>query len=277
VVTVHDVIPMVMRDQVKRSLKNRMFPLYRRVMTEVGARADAIITDSAASRVDVLRHLRIPRDREGVVHVVHCGVAPGFLVRPDGGGACDVPREKTVLYVGRADPYKNLVVLVEAFARMRRTIAGPVVLQIVGPPDPRYPEAAERARALGVWESVRWTGYVADAELARLYSVASVLVLPSRYEGFGLPVVEAMASGTPVVCSDIPVLREVAGDAAAFVGLDDAAALSAALQKVLTDRRYADGLRERGLARARAFTWEETARKTLEVYASAVAGRRADV
>lgn len=277
IVTVHDVIPMVMRDQVGRSLKNRLFPVYRRLMVEVGARADAVITDSAASREDVVRQLRMAPGRIDRVHVVHCGVAPAFL-----GMAGDAARygrtaapERTVLYVGRADPYKNLVGLIEAFARLLKSVVGPLVLLIVGPPDPRYPEAAERARVLGVETAVRWTGYVGEMELVRLYKSASMLVLPSRYEGFGLPVVEAMATGTPVICSDIPVLREVGGDAALFVNPDDIAGLADAMKMVLVDRLKADSLRARGLDRARLFSWGETARKTLGVYEAAAARRRA--
>lgn len=274
IVTVHDVIPMVMRDQVGRSLKNRLFPVYRRIMVEVGARADAIVTDSAASREDVVRQLCMAPGRADRVHVVHCGVAPAFL-RGAGGvaGNCGATPERTVLYVGRADPYKNLVGLVEAFARLLKSVAGPLVLRIVGPADPRYPEAAGRARALGIGAAVRWTGYVGEEELVRLYRSASMLVLPSRYEGFGLPVVEAMASGTPVVCSDIPVLREVGGDAAAFVNPDDTAGMADAMKRILQDRQHADALRARGLERAGMFTWEETARKTLGVYEAAVARR----
>lgn len=277
VITVHDVIPMVMRHQVQRSLKSRLFPLYSRLMVEIGARADAIVTDSAASRVDVLKHLRVPRTREAAVHVVHCGVTPAFL---RGVGTMDAAkrsaaRERTILYVGRADPYKNLQGLVEAFGRMRRNLAGPVILRIVGPPDPRYPEASERAKALGIADAVRWTGYVTEASLAETYRSADLVVLPSRYEGFGLPAVEAMASGTPLVCSDIAVLREVAGDAAVFANPDDPDGLAEAMRCVLTDQVLASSLRERGLARARLFTWEETARRTLAVYAAAVSGRRA--
>lgn len=277
VVTVHDVIPMAMRNLVRRSLKNRLFPLYRRLMIEVGARADAIVTDSAASRTDVIRHLRIPPERESAVHVVHCGVNPAFRAGPGTGAdaGSDPLRERVILYVGRADPYKNLVGLVKAFARLRRDCVAPVVLQIVGPPDPRYPEAGECARALGVADGVRWTGYASEDALVANYRSADVVVLPSRYEGFGLPVIEAMASGTPVVCSDIPVLREVAGDAAIFADPDDDACLADAMRRVLTDRGLANSLRGRGLERARQFTWEETARRTLAVYGSAVSGRKA--
>lgn len=274
VVTVHDVIPMVMRDRVHRSIKSRLFPLYRRLMVEIGARADAIVTDSAASRIDVVRQLRIPSGRESSVHVVHCGVASSLA--PDASSAAVRParKERVILYVGRADPYKNVSGLVEAFARLRRNLAGPVFLRIVGPPDPRYPEPGERAKALGVSDAVRWTGYVSDAELAEAYRGADVVVHPSLYEGFGLPVVEAMASGTPVVCSDIPVLREVAGNAALFAKPEDVDGLADTIRRVLTDRAVADDLRRRGLERARVFTWSETARKTLAVYASASSGRK---
>lgn len=276
VVTVHDVIPMVMPYAAPRSLKSRLFPMYRRIMVEIGARADAVVTDSAASKADVVHHLRIPPSRREAVHVVHCGVNPAFRKeKREAPSAGDPARERTILYVGRADPYKNLVGLVEAFARLRRDYGAPVALLIVGPPDPRYPQAGECAKALGVEAAVRWTGYVSEDALVEHYRSADLVVLPSRYEGFGLPVVEAMASGTPVVCSDIPVLREVAGDAAVFVDPEDAGSMAEAMRRVLADPVLADSLRAKGLARARAFTWEETARRTLAVYEAAFAGRKA--
>jgi glycosyltransferase involved in cell wall biosynthesis len=113
---------------------------------------------------------------------------------------------------------------------------------------------------------VSWSGYQTDADLVRSYQEAGVLVLPSRYEGFGLPALEAMACGTPVVCGDIPALREIAGDAALFVAPDDASEMAREIRRVLTDDALAADLSRRGIANARKYSWEQTARRTLDAY-----------
>ena len=126
--------------------------------------------------------------------------------------------------------------------------------------------------ALGLGDAVRWTGYLPDADLVRLYQQARVLVMPSLYEGFGLPVIEAMACGTPVVCSRIGALEEVAGDAALFVDPESVPDMAGAIGRVLTEPALASDLSARGLRRAAGFTWETTARRTLELYREALAG-----
>jgi glycosyltransferase involved in cell wall biosynthesis len=179
------------------------------------------------------------------------------------------PGPPEILYVGRFDPYKELVTLVEAFAQLRN--AGlRARLRVIGPPDDRYPEPHERARALGLDDVISWSGYLSDEELRAAYQRASVFVLPSSYEGFGLPVLEAMACGTPVVCSNATSLPEVAGDAALLVEPGRAEPLAEAIRRVLTDQTLAEDLRKRGLHQARAFTWKRAAQETVEVY------RRAD-
>ena len=260
-VTVHDVIPLMFREQVRRSRKNRLFFLYARLMREVGTRAHAVITDSRASRADVIRHLGIPPAREADVRAVYCGVSPRFEPGTRSGAL-----PKTLLYVGRADPYKNVTALVEAFALVRQRCPLPVRLRIAGPRDDRYPEAPQRAEALGVADAVTWTGYLPAADLVKAYQEADVLVHPSLYEGFGLPVLEAMACGTPVVCSDIGALREVAGHAAVFVAPADAPAMAREIVRLLTDASAAAELTRRGLRQASRFTWETTARETLRIY-----------
>jgi len=262
VVTIHDVIPFLFPDHAPRSKKSRLFFFYKRLMKEIPRRADAVVTVSRAAREDVIRHLDIGADRQDAVHAIHNGVSSDF-----------VPAEEllqvhppTVLYVGRFDPYKNVVALVEAFGRLRKGPVPDARLRIVGTPDPRYPEAMDLARSLGVDHLIEWRGYVDDADLVRSYQTADVLALPSRYEGFGLPVIEAMACGTPVVCSNVSALPEVAQHAAVLVSPDDMQELTDALATVLTDPETAKRLRKLGLLRARAFTWEQTAAKTLAVY-----------
>jgi len=266
VVTLHDVIPLVYPDHAPRARKRRFFRLYRWIMREVGRRADAIICPSGATRADVLRELKIGPERAGSVRVVPEGVDPRFS--PGGNGEGWDGPEAVILYVGRRDPYKNLALLVEAFALVRQKVDG-VRLRVVGPADARYPEAEERVQALRLGAFVSWDGYLGTDELVEAYRTAAVYVLPSRAEGFGLTVLEAMACGTPVVCTRAGSLPEVAGDAALFVELDDVEALAAGITAVLTDRGLAEDLRRKGLRRAAQFSWERAARETEKVYRAA--------
>jgi len=266
VATVHDLIPLLFPQYTPRALKTRLMPLFRRLLRETVRRADAVIVPSECSRRDVLRHLGMPAGCGDRVVVVPQGVDARFRPAPE------PAREPWLLYVGRFDPYKNVPRLVEVFARVRERVPD-ARLRIVGEPDPRYPEARRTAERLGLGdETIRWDGYLGDEGLVAAYQGAAAAVLLSSYEGFGLPVLEAMACGVPVVCSDCASLPEVAGDAAMLVPPDDPDAAAGALVRVLTDRALAAGMREKGLRRAAAFTWEETARRTLEVYERAAGG-----
>ena len=271
-VTIHDLIPLLFPDHAPKSKKTRIFPLYKKLMLEIGRRADLVITVSDSTRRDVLRELRIPDSGTHRVVSIPEGVDPFFQPGPPG----PTRPEKVILYVGRRDPYKNLPLLVEALATLRaRGI--PARLRVIGPADARYPEAPALAEKLGLQSHVDWIGYVTLEELRREYQTADVFCLPSRYEGFGLPVLEAMASGTPVVCSNIGSLPEVAGEAARLVNLANPADLAAALSDVLTNPDLAAHYRQRGLQRAHQFTWSHTAEQTLRSYdASAVWSRLAN-
>lgn len=264
--TIHDVIPLLFPDHAPESRKARLFPLYRHLMRQIGRRTAAILTDSDASARDIIAQLDIPPGQRGKVHAIPCGVSERF--RPP---AARRPRaageSRRILYVGRADPYKNLTTLVAAFAQVRPRLPFPARLILAGSPDPRYPDAERAAQDLGVRDHVEWTGYLADDALVRLYQDADVLAHPSRYEGFGLQVAEAMACGLPVVCSNAGSLPEVAGDAAVLLAPDDTAGFAAALGRVLTDSAFAQDLAARGLRRAPQFTWRRTAEATLAVYA----------
>jgi glycosyltransferase involved in cell wall biosynthesis len=267
IATIHDLIPLLFPSATPRALKTRLFPIYRRLMLEIGARADRIIAVSNASRADILSHLNIPPARQDAVRVIYNGVSSAF--HPP-----EIPAEKTdnaarprlLLYVGRSDPYKNLTVLVEALALARQSLPFPLQLKIIGPHDPRYPEAGNQVEALGLKDAVSWVGYQASHTLVQAYQDADAVILPSRYEGFGFPVVEAMACGTPVICSDIPVLREIGGEAATYATLDSAPSLADSIRCVLTT----PGLRNRmiplGFEQARRFTWTQAARQTIALY-----------
>lgn len=263
VATIHDLIPLLFPSATPRALKTRLFPIYRRLMLEIGARADRIIAVSEASRADIIQHLKITPERAGIVKVIYNGVSPRFTP------VASQPSEaspKTILYVGRSDPYKNLPLLIDAFSLARQQIPFPIQLKILGPRDPRYPEAAQRVQALGLEGTVIWAGYQTHQALVQAYQEAAVVALPSRYEGFGLPMVEAMACGTPMLCSDIPVLREIGGAAAFYTPLDDSRGLASGLARVLTDTTLRQTMVRQGLEQARRFSWTEAARKTIALY-----------
>jgi alpha-1,3-rhamnosyl/mannosyltransferase len=175
--------------------------------------------------------------------------------------------ENYILYFGSNKPHKNLVRLIEAWqiANRKSQIANHELV-IAGAWDARYPEAKRRAEELDLADKVSLLGPVAEADLPALYAGAELFVFPSLYEGFGLPVLEAMACGAPVVCSNVSSLPEVAGDAALLVDPLDMDALAAAIVRVLGDEALRSEMRQRGLQQAGRFTWAQTAQQTLEIY-----------
>ncbi len=170
-----------------------------------------------------------------------------------------------ILAVGQIHPHKNLGALIDAFIALRRMHDSTSQLVLVGAFKGAAVALQERVRAEGLAGEVILTGWVPNGDLPALYQGAAVYVLPSRYEGFGVPVLEAMASGTPVITTTATALPEVAGDAALLVDPDDGAGLVTALRRVLDDEALRTELIGRGAARARHFSWQETARGTLAV------------
>lgn len=252
VVTIHDLIHLRLRGA--RNIHRRA---YATVMLRRGTACDAIITVSHAVGDDVVRHFA---SAAGKIHVIHNGVDAKFKTvenRPV------TPR--FLLYVGNDKPHKNLEALFSAFLALRRDEKG-VSLVLAG---------ATPERFAGV-EGVVLAGRVSDEELLALYRDATALILPSLDEGFGLPVLEAMACGTPVICSHIPALAEVTADAALLVDPRDTDGLRDAMRRMLDDESLREKSSIRGRARASEFSWERTARETLEVYrrVAATAGAR---
>ncbi len=226
--------------------------------------AQHVVAISEASRRDLLAAFSVAPDR-----VTTTPLAPDPRFQPQTTTAIAALRnrytlpEHFVLYLGINKPHKNLVTLVNAYARLPAS-APPLV--IAGAWDERYPEAKATAARLHLGERVRFLGTMDDADLPALYAGATFFVFPSLYEGFGLPVLEAMACGTPVACSNISSLPEIAGDAALLFDPADAAALAQALERLLDDRPLREELRARSLAQAACFTWARTASVTLDVY-----------
>lgn len=262
----------MVEDYAPNSRTSRLKAVYRLCLGET-LRRSTVITGSEATRRDLIRALRLSPALSGRIHVVFDGASDA----PDGASSAPLERPekgpgepRTLLYVGRMDPYKNVPLLVDALKEIRGLCPFPVRLRVVGPKDPRYPDAERRAAALGLSGAVEFTGFVSRGELAAAYRTADLLTHPSRYEGFGLQLVEAMRAGLPVVCTDGGSQPEVAGDAAVVVPRDDAHALAVAAAALLQDPARCAALRERGLARAPLFTWERTARETLEIYRAAL-------
>jgi glycosyltransferase involved in cell wall biosynthesis len=264
VVTVHDMIPLLFPQHTPRALKTRLLPLYKGLMHEVARRADLVIAVSESTRRDILRVLGAPRGEERRVVVIPEAASPDYSP-PDPRPSPLSSPSPLILFVGRRDPYKNLELLIRAFGELRER-GVQARLRVIGSPDNRYPEAPRLAERLGLQPFIEWTGYVPPGDLVGAYQAADVYVLPSLYEGFGLTVLEAMACGTPVICSGTSSLPEVAGDAAILLDPSDRAAWVDALGRVLTDKDLAADLSARGLRRAAEFSWERTAEMTVRAY-----------
>jgi glycosyltransferase involved in cell wall biosynthesis len=177
-------------------------------------------------------------------------------------------RRRVVLSLSAKRPHKNLSALIDALALIE--VERRPLLVLPGYSTSHEQELRQRAAAAGVGEDVCFAGWLEDELVEGLWSIAEVFVYPSLYEGFGLPVLEAMARGVPVACSNASSLPEVAGDAALLFDPHDVSAIATALQRLLDDPAEARRLRERGLARARLFSWERTAQATLDVYRRAL-------
>lgn len=258
--TVYDLIPLLFPQQSTPRAR-----LFIRLATRLALHAAArVIAISNATRRDYLVHFRVAPER---IQTIPLAADPAF--RPQTAEVTARVRaqyglpDRYLLYLGSNKPHKNLVRLVEAWGMLQPQS---LPLVIAGAWDPRYPAPRQRAEALGLGNSILWLGPVAEADLPAIYSNALLFTFPSLYEGFGLPVLEAMACGTPVVCSNASSLPEVVGDAALLADPLDTDALAAAIAHALRDESLRQELRARGLARARLFTWEATARQTLAAY-----------
>jgi glycosyltransferase involved in cell wall biosynthesis len=218
---------------------------YERLERRAALRADLVLTLSESARSDIVRAVGVPREK---IRVTYLG-SPPLDDQP-------VPKEHYFLFVGGTERRKNLRAVLQAF----RAVDG-FELRVVG-----QHEASPVHDARTEQEGVRWLGHVSEQELAELYRRATALVFPSHYEGFGLPVVEAMARHTPVIAADTSSIPEVARGAAILVHPDDAGALRDAMRRVAADAELRTDLTARGRNVARDFTWDRTARATLAAY-----------
>ena len=262
VVTLHDAIPFVYPEGY--TWLNTF--LQRRYMPHTLALTDAVVTVSEASRRDLARFLHIPAPK---LHVVPNAAPAAFRRLPDAAARAVAERyglrRPFVLFVGALQARKNLPRLFAAMTRVRRS-APQLNLAVVGRSVWGYPSAHELAEQAGLVGGVQVLGHVEDRDLPWLYNAASLLCLPSLYEGFGLPALEAMSCGTPVVCSDVPALAEVTGGAALLVDPRDVDAIARAIETVAGDAALAAELSERGREQARHFSWAAAAERLVGVY-----------
>jgi glycosyltransferase involved in cell wall biosynthesis len=262
VLTVHDLIFRIFPQHHKRLnywYLNATMPLYCR-------RADAIIAVSQATRRDLVRLYGLDPAK---ITVVDEAAAPHFAPATPAQVASVRTRyhlpERYVLHVGTIEPRKNLSRLLEAVHRLRQA-GEDVRLVVVGSRGWLYEGFFQRLEELALGDAVHMAGYVPDADLPALYSAATLAAVPSLYEGFGLPVLEAMACGTPVVCSAASSLPEVGSDAARYFDPGDTPAMADALLAVWRDAELQEAMRGQGLARAAQFSWQRTAAETMKIY-----------
>ncbi len=239
---------------------NLMMPRFLRA-------ADAVVAVSECSQRDAVQLYGTPAEK---IHVIPEGVDARFtphtsLQIVQVRAKHQLP-ERFVLCVGTIEPRKNLPILFEALASRREQGLEIWPLVIAGKPGWLYEPILRRVAELGLQDFVRFTGFFPDDDLPALCSAATLLAMPSRYEGFGLPVLEAMACGTPVVCSNTSSLPEVAGDAALLTPPDDVRGWGEAIARVLSDDALRAQMRERGLLQAARFSWEQAARQTADLY-----------
>jgi glycosyltransferase involved in cell wall biosynthesis len=264
VVTLHDLIPIKHPETEKFAAR-----VYWRLQIPVAARrSDFIITDSDHARREIMVDFRVPADR---IRTIMLAFDPAMLAPRDGAAGRAIRAryglpDGYVLYVGTIQPRKNLDTLIEAYHRLK--VSGEIAekLVIVGRKGWLYEGLFARIRELRLDDDVIFTGFVTDAELPFIYDGARVFVYLSLFEGFGLPPLEAMACGVPVITSNTTSLPEVVGDAGITLPPRDVAGVATALKALLNDPARGARLREEGRARARLFSWDETARQTLEVY-----------
>jgi glycosyltransferase involved in cell wall biosynthesis len=266
VLTIHDLSPFLYPEthearHVRRA--RRRLPLMARIATQ-------IVTSSESARDEVVEHLHVPREK-----VVAVPAAARSIFRP-------LPPEQTVearkrlgvedeflLFVGTIEPRKNLIVLLSAYRELLRATELRPQLVIVGKKGWLTDEFFIRVRESGLAERVRFTGYLADSDLCALYSSCRSFIYPSKYEGFGLPPLEAMACGAPVIASRIPSIVEIVGTAGTLVPPDSADALAQSIAALLRDENRRQHLSSAAIRRAGVFSWDNTACRMLEVYREA--------
>jgi len=270
VVTIHDLIPLVL----KAYRGGPLVRLYTGLVTAAARGATLILTDSNASRRDIVQRLGVPDSR---VRTIYLAADPKFNPRPDPVDRAAVRKkydlpDNYVLYLGGFDPRKNVEAALQVYTWGQDAIGYTHPLVVAG----RLPEKSHGffadpraiARQIEVEDVVRFIGEVDAEDKAALYQGAAAFLYPSRYEGFGLPALEALACGVPVVGSNAASIPEVVGAAGSLVDPDDARAMAGALIAIVTEPPLRQALSARALKQAAKFAWDKTVRETVEAYES---------
>jgi glycosyltransferase involved in cell wall biosynthesis len=271
VVTIHDCIHLMF----PQYLPSRLAFEYARISISLAARrATRVLTVSESSKRDIVRFVDVPAEK---IDVIYNAYDERFTVEPREEDVIRVREryqliDEFVFYAGNVKPHKNLERLIVAFDLVRKRGLDHLKLVLIGDEISRYAALRRAVHQHQLHKHVRFLGYMPEETLAVMYRLAGVFVFPSLYEGFGLPPLEAMASGTPVVTSNVSSLPEVAGDAAILVDPHDPRAIADGIYRVLTDERLRRDLRTKGLARARQFSWETSVRRVHAIYHEVASG-----
>jgi len=263
VVTFHD-MTFFLYPELHTRAKRLFFPLAIRASAR---RADALIAVSESTRQDVIRVLGISPEK---IITIQSGVDPAFrpindtVAKGKIAEKYDLP-ERFILYVGLIEPRKNLPMLISAFKRLIDS-GEDYKLVLVGRYGWMYEELLKQINNLDLEGMIHFTGYVSQEDLPLVYNLSSLFVYPTIYEGFGLPVLEAMACGVPVITTDVSSLPEIVGEAGMLVPVNDVKALYGAMIEVLRDEDLRRKMINKGIQRAAKFTWEQTAKLTFQVY-----------
>ncbi len=272
VVTIHDLIPMVLPEY-RGGARVR---LYTALVAAAARQARLILADSEASQHDILQKLGRPADR---VRVVYLAPAPHFQPAESWQQVVELKQkyhlpENFVLYLGGYDVRKNVSALLHAYTWVSAALGDQYPLVLAGglpqTDTPFFPDPRRLARELGLEEFIITPGWIAEEDLPLLYAAAAVFVYPSRYEGFGLPVLEAMACGTPVVTTTAASIPELAGPAAFQLDPDDTKHMAAPIIRLCTEEESRDEMIERGFNQVEKFSWQKTAQATLQAYRDAL-------
>jgi len=257
VITVHDIYFLINE---KNLIKKFLLKL---LYNYIYKRADKLIADSESTKKDLIKHLGLAKEK---IQVIRGAVEPSFKVIQK--RKSDRKKSPYILFVGTLEPRKNLERLIKAFYQFKVKTDYKHNLIMVGEKGWKYQAIFKKVKSLNLNKEVVFTGHVTNNNLILLYNQASLLVFPSLYEGLGLPPLEAMACGCPVITSKISSLPEYCGKAAYYINPYDTKQLTKAIVKVLADKKLKRRMVELGLAQVKKFSWKKTAKKTMLIYNS---------
>lgn len=264
VATIHDLIPYIMPETVGKGYLTKFLSQ----MPQIIASVDMIITVSEWSKKDIMRVFDVPEEKIAVTSLA----ADDMFVPIDKLTSWNFIKEKygidndIILYLGGFSPRKNVKSILVAFSMIKNDLSKDYKIVIIGSAKDDHQFLTKLSQSLGIGDRVFFTGYVPYNDLPYFYNAADVFVYPSLYEGFGLPVLEAMRCGTPTITSDVSSIPEVAGDGALLINPFDTEKLAKGMTEVLENKSTRLNLISRGFERASLFSWEKTAKETLKVY-----------